>query len=219
MADFKVSDLNEAQSVDPTDLIYLSEDNGDGTYSSKKIEAQNFDMIGGVRFYGVREDDPTTPAPSGGDRYYNSILEGDMVYDESRGKFLTADSTILYFGRSGNTTTGTYYRTPADDLAFSADDGYFTRGEGTIVSYGYTRDDTDQITFEFMASGTEIGSAQVSGVTSGGGSLDLDFDGGDIIGVRNGNNAGDNTSTNISGWIRMKGRADSGGASSSSSSG
>jgi hypothetical protein len=219
MADFKVSDLNEALSVDPTDLIYLSEDNGDGTYSSKKIEAQNFDMVGGVRFYGAREDDPSTPAPNGGDRYYNTILNSDMIYDESRGKFLASNTVVLYFGRSGNTTTGTYYRTPADDLAFSANDGYYAPNEGTIVGYGYTRDDTDQITFEFMASGTEIGSSQVSGVTSGSGDLNLDFSAGAILGVRNGDNAGDNTSTNVSGWIAFKGRADSGGASSSSSSG
>lgn len=216
MADLRISDLPEALNIQEKDLIAISQDDGDGTFTSKKIEAQNFDIIAGIRYYGQREDDPVFPTPNDGDKYYNSTLNADMLFDGPRGKWLTQNTVVLYFGRSGNTATGVFYRTPSDGLAFSATNGYFTSDAGTIVALGWTRNDSDNTTLEVTEDGITIASVISAATTGDDKSLNGDFDASSVIGVRNGDNPGDNTTNSVAGWIAIKLRSDASPSSSSS---
>jgi len=220
MADALLSQLNEITSIDEEDLLAVSQHQGGGSYAngSRKIKAKNFDMVAGRRDYGAREFDPTSPTPQGGDRYYNWSLNSEMIYDSSRSKWLTVNTVILYFGRAGNTTVGTYYRTPSDDLAFSATIGYYSPNDGTVVGIGYTRDDNDQATFEVTDDGATIASLVSTATTGASTSINSDYAAGSVLGVRNGDNIGDNTTTNVGGWIAVKGRSPSSATVSSSSS-
>ena len=75
MVDLRISDLNAANNLQSTDLVGISQDQGDGTYVSRNIAAANFDIVGGRRDYGTHETDPSSPVPKDGDRYYNTILQ------------------------------------------------------------------------------------------------------------------------------------------------
>jgi len=64
----------------------------------------------GIREYGKSATDPTVPTPADGDGYYNTALNMRMTYDGSRSKWLSERTAELWFGRSGNTGAGAYYR-------------------------------------------------------------------------------------------------------------
>jgi hypothetical protein len=88
MADIPTSGLNAITNLAPGDLLNVSDDLGGGSYESKRITAGDFDMVHGVRYYGVSTTDPTTPTPQDGDQYYNSVLDMNMYYDGGRAKWL-----------------------------------------------------------------------------------------------------------------------------------
>jgi len=216
MADLRISDLAAASSVQLTDLIVISQDDGDGTYTSKKIEAQNFDVFGGSRNFGPREDNPTSPSPVNGDIYFNTIMGEWIFYDASRGEWLTIDSQILDFGRGQTLGSGNYYRSSADTISYSATSGHVAAWDGVIVGLGYTRDDADQADFGVTANGVTVAAVTSTATNGSTMALDGDFSAGDIIGVRN---DGPNATTSAYGWvvIRFKGIAAESASSSSSS--
>jgi len=204
MADLRISDLAAASNVASTDLIVISQDNGDTTYTSKKITAANFDMVKGTRYFGASATDPTSPTPAEGDEYYNTVLDKKMYYDGGRAKWLSIETVTMYFGRSGNTLANNYYRT-INGLAYSGTNGFYLPWNVTISGIGYTRDDTDSATFEVTADGSgtaaTLASTAIEGATI---SLNVDAVSGAVLGVRN--QTGGNTTNDVNGWVFLKWR-------------
>jgi hypothetical protein len=208
MADISTSQLDPVTNLQATDLINVSFDDGGETYTlSKKIKAEDFDMVKGTRYFGVLAADPATITPVNGDQYYNSVLDMNMYYDAGRSKWLSVETHTIRFGRNGNTTTGSYYR-GADGVAFSGTVGEIALENGTVIGIGYTRTDNDSATFEVTAGGTLItGAVLLSNLVTNGKTkiLNSDFSEDDILGVRN--QSGGNTTSNVNGWVRVKWRA------------
>jgi len=162
--------------------------------------------IGGQAFsskYPPSATDPATPPPVEGDIYYNTVLDMIMMWDGTRSKWLSIESSVIQFGGAGITATGSYY-SGTDGLVLSATNGYTAHFNGTIVSFGYTRDDTDAMTFDIVESGTSratVASAAVAGQAT---NLDGNFTQGGVLAVTN--QAGGNATTNATGWVRVKWR-------------
>lgn len=160
-------------------------------------------QVNGIKIYASSATDPLTPTPSAGDRYYNTVLNEEMVYDASRSKWLTNSTTTFQFGRNGNTGAGVFYR-GVNGLVLSATRGWPAFFNGTVIALGYTRGDVDVATFQVTANGTtlsSLSSSATSGVTT---TLNNDFVAGDILAVRNA--AGGNTTSTVQGWVRVKWR-------------
>jgi len=206
MSDIRISDLAAATNMANIDLLVISQDNGDTTYTSKKITGANFDMVKGIRYYGLSATDPTTPTPADGDQYYNIILDKKMYYDVGRAKWLSFEQLPIFFGRNGLVTNGSYYRS-TDGLAFSSTSGFYTPWAATIVGMTYTRDDTDQATFVVTAGGVDttatLSSAAVSGATT---SLNVNINTNVVLGVRNYQAVGGNTTNNVNGVFFVRWR-------------
>lgn len=158
----------------------------------------------GLRNYGASATDPTTPTPSDGDMYYNTVLKMEMQYDGSRSKFLSKDSVQIGFGRFGNVGAGAFYR-GIDRRAFTATIGRLAEFNGTVVSLAYTRADVDAATFEVTADGTAISTLASSAVSGKDITLNDDFNANQILGARN--QSGGNTTSNVMGWITLRWRA------------
>jgi hypothetical protein len=205
MADKATSDLIALTSLENGDLINISEDQGGGLYESKKITALNFDMVKGVRYYGATNSDPVSPSPADGNQYYNTVLNKNMYYDGSRSKWLSVETVTMYFGRNGDVGAGTYYRT-INGLAYSATNGFYLPWNVTITGLGYTRDDTDNATFEVTADGVGTAATLLSGAIEGSDvTFNVDVSSGAVLGVRN--QAGGNQTTRTHGWVFLKWRA------------
>ena len=204
MADIRISDLTAATSIASTDLFVISQDNGDTTFTSKKITGANFDMVKGLRHYGLLATDPTTPTPADGDEYYNTVLDKKMYYDIGRSKWLSVETMIIYFGRSGDTAAATYYRA-IDGLPYSGTNGVYLPWNGVITGLGYTRDDSDSATFEVTADGVgtaaTLASTAIEGAST---SFNVDVTSGEVIGIKN--QTGANITTNVNGWVFLKWR-------------
>ena len=204
MADIKISDLTAATQIETTDLIVISQDDGDTTFTSKKVTGANFDMVKGLRYHGASATDPVTPTPVDGDEYYNTVIDKKMYYDGGRAKWLSIETVTMYFGRAGVTTANTYYRA-IDGLAYSSTDGFYLPWDVTITGLGYTRGDTDAATFEVTSGGTGTAATLASGAVSGATTaLNVDVASTNVLGVRN--QTGGNTTTDVTGWVFLKWR-------------
>jgi hypothetical protein len=158
----------------------------------------------GIREYGKSATDPTLPTPGDGDGYYNTALNMRMTYDGSRSKWLSERAAELWFGRSGNTGAGAYYRGPGN-RAYSSTIGRNATHDGTIVSLTYTRDDTDAATFQITADGVTISTLASAAQKGESTTLDNDFSAGAVLGARNA--AGGNTTRHVHGWAVIRWRA------------
>jgi len=156
----------------------------------------------GLRDYGASATDPTTPAPSDGDTYYNTALNMRFDFDGSRSKWLSRETSEITFSRNGNTGSGAYYRVGA--RAMGAAGGRTAEWNGTIVSIGYTRIDVDAATFEVASNGVSIATLASSAVSGVDTTLNGDFSQGDILSVRN--QAGSNVTRHVIGFVRLKWR-------------
>jgi len=153
-----------------------------------------------VRHYPSSTADPTSPAPSAGDRYYNTTLNMEMRYDGSRTKWLSVDSDMMNTGRRGTTAAGSYYRGVAN-ANMSATRGYYALYAGTITAFGYTRTDTDVATFAIRANGVDIATLASAAIAGSSTVLDADFSEGDILALFN-DGAG-NTTSNVIAWVKI----------------
>jgi len=205
MADISTSELSSLTTLSSGDLINISEDLGGGNYESKKMLASDFDMVHGIRYYGVSAIDPVSPSPSNGDKYFNSTLGMEMYYDASRLKWLSIEVFMILFGRNGGTNAGTFYRY-INGIAFTSTRGVVAENDGTVVGIGYTRSDTDSATFEVTAGGTLITGAVLASTANSGKTkiLNADFNEDDILGVRN--QSGGNATSDVHGWVKIRWR-------------
>jgi hypothetical protein len=156
-----------------------------------------------VRNYGKSAGDPTLPPPAGGDRYYNTALGMWMTYDDTRTKWLSERTAELWFGRSGNTGAGAYYRGPGN-RAYSSTIGRNATHDGTIVSLTYTRADTDAATFQVTANGATISTLASAAQKGESITLNNDFAAGAVLGARNA--AGGNATRHVQGWAVIRWR-------------
>jgi hypothetical protein len=155
-----------------------------------------------IRVYPPSATDPVAPAPQNGDLYFNTVLALTMQYDNVRGKWLSVAVATFTFGRAGVTPTNTYYRM-IDGVTMTAARGYTAKFNGTIVAFGYSRDDTDSAPFEVVEGGVlraSVASAAVSGRDS---SLNADISQNGILAVRNG---GTNAASNANGYVQVRWR-------------
>lgn len=155
----------------------------------------------GPKRYPNSATDPVSPTPAEGDVYYNTALEMEMRYDDSRSKWLSVECATLQFGRSGTTAAGSYYR-GVNGLVLSATRGYPAWHNGTIVAFGYTRDDTDSATFEVTVGGTTAAFLASSAISGKDNTLNADISEDGIIALRNA--SGGNITTNVEAWVKIR---------------
>tara|TARA_R110000824_G_scaffold55257_14_gene152367 strand:- start:2437 stop:4116 length:1680 start_codon:yes stop_codon:yes gene_type:complete len=158
----------------------------------------------GVFHYESSATDPSSPAPSAGDIYYNTSTQMEMRYDGTRSKWLSTEVGEFGFGRNGQTAIGAYYK-GLDSLTYTSDRGRNMEFDGTVISITYTRDDTDSAVFEAVASGVTIASLSSSVMSGSDMTLDTDFSQGQIMAVRN-SSASANKTNHVNGTIRFKWR-------------
>ena len=143
--------------------------------------------INGIRHYPASATDPTVPAPATGDRYYNTVLETDMRYDGTRGKWLSVDSITVQAGRKGNTANGSFYRM-TDGLVMTIDDIGLNVPKGTITRIGASRAGTNGVSvLEVLSGGAVIANLSMSAGPSinSDENIDADIDASGIISIRN----------------------------------
>lgn len=168
------------------------------------VYRDGYTLKGGTRLYAPSATDPVTPAPTGGDRYYNTTLNLWMFYDSSRSKWLSEETFEISVGRNGATNAGTYYRGP-DSRVLSATSGWLAPFNGTVIGLAYTRSDTDAATFEVTADGTNVATVASSAVEGRNNALNGDFAQDVVLACRNA--AAGNDTSNVIASIRIKWRA------------
>jgi hypothetical protein len=176
--------------------VIISPGSGFGTGTDGIVQ------VNGVKHYANSATDPTLPAPAEGDRYYNTTLEMEMRYDGSRSKWLSVETITIDCSDQGTLNSGSYFQ--VGTLRMASGRGFPAFYDGTIVSIGYTRTDTDSATFAVTEGGTTIASlasTATSGINNG---LNGDFSSGSVLAVRN---DGPNALANGIVWVRLKWRA------------
>jgi len=102
----------------------------DFTFDSSATALALTGTFNGRRYYPDSTTDPSSPTPADSDIYYNTVLDMQMIYDGARSKWLSVDSSIMEFGRNGNTGGGAYYRGPGNK-AYTAARGRTAEYDGT----------------------------------------------------------------------------------------
>ncbi len=156
-----------------------------------------------TREYPNSATNPTSPTPVDGDRYYNTALNMPMRYDGSRSKWLSVESSVIHFGKTGNVAAGNYF-CGADNQFYSATSGRYAEFAGTVVGLTVTRSDTDAAIVEVTADGVTLSSMATSAIAVNDASLNDDFSADEVLAVRVG--AGGAAMSNILGWAKVKWR-------------
>jgi hypothetical protein len=159
-------------------------------------------QVNGIKHYASSATDPTAPTPAEGDRYYNTTLEMEMRYDGSRSKWLSVETITIDCSDQGTLNSGSYFQ--VGTLRMSATRGFPAFYDGTVVSIGYTRGDTDSATIAVTEAGTTIASLASTATSGVSNTINGDFSSGNILGVRN---DGPNALTDGIVWVRLKWRA------------
>jgi hypothetical protein len=195
--------------VDGANLSLGTTTSGDVTVSSAAgldLTASDGLTVSGITHYGTSAGNPT-PVTAGfadGDQYYDTGLGMEMRYDGSRVKWLSINEGYFAFAKDTDTAVGVYYAGP-DGQLMSATSGFPALYNGTVISLGYTRSDTDSATFEVTGGGTTLDSVASTAVSGVDNTLDGDFTSGSVLAVRNSGTG--NTTSNVLGWVRVKWRA------------
>lgn len=113
--------------------------------------------INGINNYGASVNDPVNPPPSSGDTYYNTILEEEMRYDQSRSKWLSVYGSNIQAGRNGNTNSGVFYRA-VNGMVLDDNNRGIPVDKGTITSMSISRTDSDSATIEVLVNGIVVAS-------------------------------------------------------------
>jgi hypothetical protein len=176
--------------------VIISPGSGFGTGTDGIVQ------VNGVKHYANSATDPTLPAPAEGDRYYNTTLEMEMRYDGSRSKWLSVETITIDVSDQGTLNSGSYFQ--VGTLRMSSTRGFPAFYNGTVVSIGYTRGDTDAAAIAVTSGGTTIASLASTAVSGTDNTLDGNFSSGAVLGVRN---DGPNALTDGIAWVRLKWRA------------
>ena len=188
---------------DNTTLVITGDVSGSGNVSGSAFYGDGSNLTGLARDFGPSATDPVG-SPNAGDFYYNTVLNMTMHYDSSRTKWLSAETSEIHFGRNGNTGVGAYYR-GINGRSYSAIQGRYAEYNGTIVSFSYTRGDTDAAVFNVTSGGTTVSFLSSSAIGGSTETLSDDFAADTVLGVRN-QSADGNTTTDVLGVARMKWR-------------
>jgi len=188
---------------DNTTLVITGDVSGSGNVSGSAFYGDGSNLTGLARDFGPSATDPVG-SPNAGDFYYNTVLNMTMHYDSSRTKWLSAETSEIHFGRNGNTGVGAYYR-GINGRSYSAIQGRYAEHNGTIVSFSYTRGDTDAAVFNVTSGGTTVSFLSSSAIGGSTETLSDDFAADTVLGVRN-QSADGNTTTDVLGVARMKWR-------------
>lgn len=180
-------------------------DGGDVIISPGTGDGAGFDgvvIINGTKHYADSATDPTNPTPEEGDRYYNTTLEMEMRYDGLRTKWLSVETSNFDGSDAGNIPVGTYLR--VGWLRMAGVLGFTAPLNGTVVSLGYSRSDSDASNFAVTADGVTIATVATAATSGYSTTLNADFDQGDVLGLRN---DGANAMKDPIAWVRVKWRA------------
>lgn len=158
-------------------------------------------IVNGTKHYADSATDPTVPAPAEGDRYYNTSLEMEMRYDGLRTKWLSVETSNFDGSDAGNIPVGTYLRVGWLRMAGAL--GFTAPLNGTVVSLGYSRSDSDASNFGVTADGVTIATVATAATSGYSTTLDADFSQGDVLGLRN---DGANAMKDPIAWVRVKWR-------------
>jgi len=138
----------------------------------------------GVRHFGALATDPTpSPVATNGDQYYNTVIQHEMRYDGTRGKWLSVATLSDGCGVSGSTAANAFYR------RFNGMVMTTTRGphipKGTFIRIGYASAAAVTHTMEVLVNGTPITELASGGAASAfDDTIDADFNAG-IFSCRN----------------------------------
>jgi len=186
-----------------TDNVIVRFDGATGKLiQDSNITLDDNGRINNTYFHPAGATNPVSPTPQAGDRYYNTALNLDMVYDGTRSKWLSVTQISFQAGRNGSTPSGGYYR-GINGLTLSATVGYAAPYNGTVVAGGYTRTDTDSANFQLVANGSTLVSGNSTATSATANNLNADFNLGDALAARNG---GPNTTSNVQIWWIVKWR-------------
>jgi len=116
------------------------------------VDAGGGQVVPGVSAYPPAATDPVSPAPSGGDTYYNTALDELMVYNATRLKWLSAATYTYQSGRNGNTAAGSFYR-GVNGMVLDAVNRGIPCPKGTLVSAAWSRTDATAATLDVLNNG------------------------------------------------------------------
>jgi len=149
--------------------------------------------------YGVLDADPRN-RPEEGDKYYNSKLRMEMIYDSHFKKWLSVETMTCWFGRNGNTPPETFYRGVNGITA-----EYIMPYDGTVTGVGFCRYDNDSCILEIVDDTTSesIAALDISTFTQGHfvDSFKKNFEKGSILRIKN---AGPDATSNVQGWFKVR---------------
>lgn len=166
---------------------------------------------GGVIIYRDQSSNPSVPTPVDGSLYYNTAIDHWMQYDATRAKWLSVDSAIFQVGKAGILAAGSYLRGPGD-LTHSATRGWHAFYNGTVVAFGYTRDDSDLVRFQVVAGGVSLVNVDSSATSGRDSSLNANFSQGAILAVKSYSNPSPpppptyNDASNVTVWVEVRWR-------------
>lgn len=138
--------------------------------------------------------DPANPPPKDGDRYYNTAIHHEMVYDGSRSKWLSVTTGVRQGGRRTTTAAGSFYR-GTNNLVMDASNRGIPVPKGTLVELAWTRTDATNATLECLVGGAVIATlnSTAAGLTLDS-TVNADFAQG-VMAFRN--QAGGSTTSNV----------------------
>jgi hypothetical protein len=110
--------------------------------------------------YGPLAADPSSPAPANGDRYFNTVIHEDMVYDGTRTKWLSVAVVTLLSGSDEDTAAGSYYR-GMDGMAYGTNRGHSVP-KGTLVGIAICKTDSNTTPLEVLVGVTVIATLTVT---------------------------------------------------------
>lgn len=154
---------------------------------------------------GIHSASGTPPSsPQAGDLWQQSTTGIYFARDATRGKWLSLDMRALAFGRSGNTTSGTFYLS-AGGSAYSASNGEVMPWDGTLVGFSWSRTNSLVVSFRLFRNATALVDIPAgTSFTGSDGTLNLDFSANERITVQN---IGPNTVANAIGLVFVRWRA------------
>jgi hypothetical protein len=118
----------------------------------------------GRRDYGASATDPTNPVPRAGDKYYNTVINHEMCFDGTRGKWLSVATFMDGAGRNGTTLAGQYYRRWNGMVLAGSQGPYIPKG--TIIRIGFSTSLAAIHTYQVRVDGTVIATLASGGASS-----------------------------------------------------